>query len=116
MHPFLFAYDPVSSVIPRSPSDIRNRLTTRDQIKPAKPQTYPQASRHSEEPKQHQESNYHTCQTHSKVTKNDLHKNKEPNRTSSHSHSIPFNQPTLFTYPALWIYSYLCLFKEEQST
>ncbi|OQK30870.1 hypothetical protein XM70_c10221 [Vibrio parahaemolyticus] len=39
MHPFLFAYDLMSFVIPRCLSDIRNLLITRDQIKPAKQQT-----------------------------------------------------------------------------
>nr|QOS20304.1 hypothetical protein VP303_00023 [Vibrio parahaemolyticus] len=58
---------------------------------------------HSGEPKRHQESTHHMCHTQSKVTKNALHQNKEPNRTSDYSHSIPSNQRTLFTYPALKI-------------
>jgi hypothetical protein len=65
MHPFLFAYDLMSFVIPRSRSDIRNLPITSAKLYPIKRQTCPQESRHSEEPKRHQESTNRMCQTQS---------------------------------------------------
>nr|QOS18544.1 hypothetical protein VP36_00036 [Vibrio parahaemolyticus]QOS21312.1 hypothetical protein VP321_00035 [Vibrio parahaemolyticus] len=75
MHPFLFTYDLMSFVIPRSLSDIRSLPITSAKLYPVKRQTCPQESRHSKEPKRHQESTNRTHPNQTNKTTDITYKN-----------------------------------------